>query len=65
MTKLPQVEIKPAQKLDKEVRLKHDKENKKQKDYLDKRKKVKDKEVQQGDSVLLKKDKRDKDRVCP
>ena len=40
MTKLPQVEIKPEQKLDEEVQLKHDKENKKQKDYLDKRKKV-------------------------
>ena len=33
MTKLPQVEIKPEKKLDKEVGLKHDKEKKKQKDY--------------------------------
>ena len=65
MTKLPRVEIKPEQKLDEEVRLKHDKEKKKQKDFLDKRKQVKVKEVQPGDSVLLKKDKRDKDRVCP
>ena len=53
MTKLPQAPIKPNQKLDQEVRKKHDAAKAKQKEYADHRRRAKEKVIKVGDEVLV------------
>ena len=53
MNKLPQMHIKANKEMDKEVRHKHDAEKLKQKDYVDKKRRVKEKEVKVGDKILI------------
>ena len=54
MTKLPQLPIKPNMTLDKVVRQRHDEEKMKQKKYVDQKRRVKEKEVQLGDNIMIK-----------
>ena len=53
MTKLPQAPIKPNQKLDQEVRKKHDAAKAKKKEYDDHRRKAKEKVINVGDEILV------------
>ena len=57
MNKLPQMHIKANKEMDKEVRQKHDAEKLKQKDYVDKKRRVKEKEVKVGDKILVQQNK--------
>ena len=53
VTKLPQVKIMINDKLDKEIRSKHNAEKEKQKNYTDDRRKAKEKKIVPGDKILV------------
>ena len=53
VTKLPQVKKKINEKLDKEVRSKHNAEKEKQKNYSDDKRKAKEKRIVPGDKILV------------
>ena len=52
-TKLPHLQIKVNKDLDREVRRKHDAEKEKQKNYADKRRRAKVKDIKEGDKVHI------------
>ena len=57
-TKLPQIKKKKeGSDIDKEIREKHDREKEKQKSYADKKRRSEEKEVREGDKVLIKRKK--------
>ena len=56
-TKLPQIKKKKESEMDKEIREKHDREKDKQKSYADKKRRNEEKEVKEGDKVLIKRTK--------